>query len=130
MLQKVTAWMLALLIASPMCWCGWMHSAPAAEAAVAAKPSCCHDKKESKKAASDEANDCPCAHAPKARELTSSKILVPSASMAGDALALWEPMMLVLDRPAVTVRFLDNLHAQGPPLRTEPLFVRHCSWLI
>ena len=131
MLQKLTAWMLALLIASPMCWCGWMHSAQAA-AVVATKPSCCHEKKGAtdKKSGPVDNSDCPCAHTPKVRDLASSKAIVPTAPVTDDVLGTWNPVEFELAHSGIEIAPLYYFHAHGPPLRTVPLFVRHCALLI
>lgn len=130
MLHKLTAWMLALLIASPICWCGWMHGDQ--KVAVNEKPSCCPHKKESteQKQAPKDPSDCPCSQLPKVRELAVSKVMIPAVPVTDDTLATWNPLLLELaHRDAAPVSFEWVLN-HGPPLPGEPLFLRHCALLI
>ncbi|MBL9143443.1 MAG: hypothetical protein JNM99_07135 [Verrucomicrobiaceae bacterium] len=129
MFQKVTAFMLALLIGSPMCWCGWMHSrAPAASAAV---PACCHAKaKDSAKHESDKSKeDCPCAHAPKARDVVSSKVSLPSLKVMDFHLLTWTKVRVSL-WDGVIDEAVASRTEHGPPREAVPLYMVHCSLLI
>jgi len=129
MFHKVTAFMLALLIGSPMCWCGWMHSR--ASGAAASVPACCHAKaKDAAKHESDKPKeDCPCAHAPKARDVVSSKVPVPSLKVTDFHLATWTEVPVNLgdwSRDEATPRGTEH----GPPREVLPLYLVHCSLLI
>lgn len=129
MFHKVTAFMLALLIGSPMCWCGWMHSrAPAASAAV---PACCHAKaKDATKQQSDKSKeDCPCAHTPKARDVVSSKVPVPSLKVMDFHLLTWTDV-LVLHWDEAKDEALVSRTEHGPPREVVPLYLAQCSLLI
>lgn len=130
MFQKVTAFMLALLIGSPMCWCGWMHRAPPATST--AVPSCCHAKAKDGKTeqkTSKSKEDCPCAHAPKARELVSSKVKVPEAAAFGMHLQTWSVQTaLVPDFPQKAG--VTSTTGHGPPRTAVPLYLLQRALLI
>lgn len=129
MFHKVTAFMLALLIGSPMCWCGWMHSrAPATSASV---PACCHAKaKDAAKHQSDKSKeDCPCAHAPKARDVVSSKVPLPSLKVMDFHLLTWTEVLVTHWDGARDGAWVSRT-AHGPPRTVVPLYLAQCSLLI
>ena len=127
--HKLTAWMLALLIASPMCWCGWMHGSHAAEAG---KPSCCQDAKSkgSEKKGPEKSGDCPCSQLPKVRDVVSGKISVPAVPVSGEWLSAWNPVHPELVRQDAGHPLWNDLLAHGPPPREVKLFVQYCSLLV
>ena len=129
MFHKITAFMLALLIGSPMCWCGWMHSR--AQDAATTVPACCHSKaKDTANHESDKSNeDCPCAHAPKARDVVSSKVPVPSLKVIDFHLQTWTDVLVMhgdWSRDEASPRGTER----GPPREVVPLYLVHCSLLI
>ena len=130
MFQKVTAFMLALLIGSPMCWCGWMHRAP--PAASTPVPSCRHAKAQDGKTeqkTSKSKDDCPCAHAPKARELVSSKVKVPEAAAFDMHLQPWSVQTTLVPHPPQKT-LIGSTIGDGPPRTAEPLYLVQCALLI
>lgn len=128
MLRQLTAWMLALLIASPMCWCGWMHEA---QAQAAAKPGCCQEREEAgHSTAPQDSKDCPCSVAPKARDVAASKITVPPVPVTGEWLATWNPVQLELAHRDAGVQPDVEFLEHGPPPRALRLWVLDCALLI
>jgi hypothetical protein len=126
MIHKLTALMLALLIASPVCWCGWMH----VTASQAEVPSCCQHKHDAADTSAPLApEDCPCSKAPKARETTVAKVLVPAPVMSEGTLPPQHPATTfsTVWQPASSVFWRD---AHSPPRPAVPLRVLHCSWLV
>lgn len=131
MFHKLTAIALALLIGSPMCWCGWMHQQSAK--AAPALPACCHAKDksaQSSKTSSKPKEDCPCAQAPKAREIVSSKISVPSGKVIGFDWQVWASQEMAAILPSHYRVAGDWLFWRGPPRPSEPLYLVQCSLLI
>lgn len=130
MAHKVTAFMLALLIGSPMCWCGWMH-----QQAQVAESSCCHQKAGKTEeghqtpASAPGSQDCPCSKAPKAREATVTKIAVPALQPSD-----YTPPPWLGANVFARIEFWQPMAVQttehGPPSRAVPLYVRDCSLLI
>lgn len=129
MFHKITAFMLALLIGSPMCWCGWMHGREPSQAVPVS--SCCHVKtKDAAKHESDKSKeDCPCAHVPKARDVVSGKVPVPSLKVMDFPLQNWTEIRVShADWPRVEALSLRAEH--GPPREVVPLYLVQCSLLI
>jgi hypothetical protein len=121
--------MLALLIASPMCWCGWMHGSHAAEVS---KPSCCQDAKSkgSEKKSSEKPGDCPCSQLPKVRDVASGKISVPVVPVTGEWLSTWNPVHAAQVCDEGSRQIWNDFLAHGPPPREVKLFVQYCSLLV
>ena len=125
MIHKLTAFTLALLIASPVCWCSWMHVA----ATQAEVPSCCQQKGDHQKHAPEKPSDCPCSKAPKVRELVSHKVLIPAPMPLADAVpAPYLDNHFPTAWRSQTALVWSTQHS--PPRPAIALRVLHCSWLI
>jgi len=128
MLHKLTVFALVLLIGSPVCWCGWMHQAKH----ETNLPACCQVKgkaTEHHQTSSSEHSDCPCAHAPKVREVAPGKVSVPEAKLLGLVLAPWSSLEIPQAAEAGKAAMVGaSIH--GPPITVVPLYLIHCALLI
>lgn len=123
MFHRFTALFLALILASPACWCGLMH-VPSAAPHVKA---CCASRAKGKDSSREK--DCVCSQTVKARELTQAKVKLPEPSIASDPFV--SLVVTLLPKPvATTVLPVGNLDNHGPPLRSRALYHLDCSLLI
>jgi hypothetical protein len=122
MTRQLTALVLALLIGSPLCCCGWSHRA---EPAVKA---CCQSKKHGDSQRPKDKENCSCANTPKVRALVDAKVSVPghdaSPSFITNEVAelkvpVWTEFQLTL---------APDEH--GPPRDEVPLYLRYCALLM
>jgi hypothetical protein len=128
MLHKLTVFALVLLIGSPVCWCGWMHQSKR----ETNLPACCQVKgkaTEHHQTSSSEHSDCPCAHAPKVREMAPGKVTVPDAKLLGFVFAPWSSLEIPqAAETSMAASVWSSIH--GPPITVVPLYLRHCAWLL
>ena len=123
MFHKLIAFILALLIGSPLCCCGLT-------AKVTEVKSCCHqaEQEEGKPAAPKKSkDDCPCAKATKLRELNSGKVPLPTAQLSPALLPEPQPPLTALTPGQASAHYLAE---HCPPIRREPLYLRHCALLL
>lgn len=122
MSHRFTALVLALIVASPLCCCGWMHAAEKAHV-----ESCCEAKEAGKPVPKDK--DCVCAQTPKFRDVSHARVAAPA------------PDLFVLDLPLLAITELEIpfigehsaalvLRNHGPPPLARPLYHRDCALLI
>lgn len=122
MLSRLTALVLTLCIGLPMCWC--CLTAPQQEEVA----SCCAKKQHSASEHSQEPN-CPCAKHENARDVAATFVNAPAPALK----LLAEPVWHALSPLSLTSGAMANhapRHDHGPPLRTMPLYSRHCALLI
>ncbi len=122
MIHKLTAFVLALLIGSPLCCCGWTHRAE-----VEVK-SCCQSKKHSEAPKPKDKENCPCANTPKVRDLASAKTSLPAPEISPAALTHDFVELPALSWTAIKFKLASSEH--GPPRARLPLYLRHCALLI
>ena len=122
MLSRLTALILTLCIGLPMCWC--CITAPQQEEIA----SCCAKKQHSGSERSQEPN-CPCAKHETARDVASTFVTTPAPALKLLAEPIWSTLSpLSFTAGAFTTH--APRHDHGPPLRTAPLYARHCALLI
>lgn len=122
MLTRLTALILTLCIGLPMCWC--CTTSPQQEEVA----TCCAKKQHSSSEHSQEPN-CPCAKHENARDVAATFVKAPALALK----LLAEPVWLALSPLRLTTVALTIYaprHDHGPPLRTTPLYSRHCALLI
>lgn len=123
MVHKITAFILALLIGSPLCCCSWMHQA---EPAV---KSCCATKKHGTTVPkTKDKEQCPCASTPKVRDLAVSKVSVPDASLTATL-----PPAAIAKLPELSLQGVVVSHdcaEHGPPGLRPPLYLLHHALLM
>ena len=124
MFHRLTALVLALIVASPACWCSWSHAGEKAHVR-----SCCEAKAQHKRGTENKDKNCPCSQALKSREVVQAKVKVP------------EPVLAELQMPALSVAEITVVPAMktfadhdplihGPPREVRPLYHLDCSLLI
>ncbi|MBB5035516.1 hypothetical protein [Prosthecobacter vanneervenii] len=129
MLTRLTALLLSLCIALPMCWCCVAVSAsPQAEVA-----SCCARKQH---AASDHHSGqpkdqgCPCARHEASRDFASTIVKAPAPALKLLAAPVWHLFSTTSFQFQISSLSAPR-HDHGPPLYTSPpLYARHCALLI
>ncbi len=126
MLSRLTALILTLCIGLPMCWCCIV--APQREELT----NCCAMKQH---AASEQApahskdQSCPCAKHEDMRDVAATFVKAPAPALKLLAEPVWSTSSpLVLSPSAFEIP--ASRHDHGPPLRTAPLYARHCALLI
>lgn len=129
MLTRLTALLLSICIALPMCWCCMtVGTAPAAEA-----PSCCALKQHSKtghQPGHSQGHNCPCARHESSRDVAATFVKAPAPALKLLAEPLWFLSSASI-LPAQTYSVSASRHDHGPPLHASPpLYARHCALLI
>jgi hypothetical protein len=122
MLSRLTALILTLCVGLPMCWC--CITAPQQEEVA----TCCAQKQHSASEHSQEPN-CPCAKHETARDVAATFVNTPAPALKLVAEPVWHalsPLSLIAGASANRA----PRHDHGPPLRTAPLYSRHCALLI
>ena len=123
MRHRLTALVLAFIMASPACWCGWTHAA--AEAHVR---TCCQAKAKKQNLPAKE-KDCPCSQAIKARDLAQGKVSVPAPSLVDLHLTMVPAIAPVLSEIMHSFAVTEP-HEHGPPREIRPLYHLDCALLI
>jgi hypothetical protein len=122
---RLTVLVLAFIMASPPCWCGWSHATQVSHA-----KSCCEESAAEKKAdAPAKSKDCPCQQAIKTRELVKAEVKVPPPVLAD----LHFEVLTIRELPQHPETFFilrEEPHNHGPPGKARPLYQMACSFLI
>lgn len=124
MFHRLTALVLAVIMASPACWCGWTHAA-----ATQHVRTCCAAKAKAKGDAPAKSKDCPCAQALKVRDVVQAKVKVP-VPMPLDSFLMRPAMVELQAAEPITVFAAYVPPANGPPRMPRPLYYMDCSLLI
>jgi hypothetical protein len=122
MLSRLTALILTLCIGLPMCWC---CITPPQQEKVA---NCCAKKQHSASEHSQEPN-CPCAKHETARDLAATFVNAPAPALKLLAAPIGSTLSPLSHTPEALANHAPR-HDHGPPLRTAPLYTRHCALLI
>ena len=126
MLSRLTALILTLCIGLPMCWCCIAAPQPEEVASCCAKKQ--HSASEHAPSHSQEPN-CPCAKHETARDVAATFVNAPAPALKLLAEPVWHalsPLSLFSEALATHA----PRHDHGPPLRTAPLYSRHCALMI
>ena len=123
---RLTVLVLAFILASPPCWCGWTHAAQVTHA-----KSCCEEAAAEKKAdAPAKSKECPCLQSLKTRELVKAEVKAPVPVLAD----LHFEVLTALELPRQPFETFFNLreepHNHGPPGTARPLYQLACSLVI
>lgn len=129
MTHRLTAFVLALLIGCPTCWCCVPHEA--ASVKTAARHSCCHPDNEdaAPSGKSSQKKHCPCATSLIKRDLTDGKFLLPKIGVDGVAVFLPASFSEAFT-VSMTVRNIATPVDEDPPWHRRPLYERHCALLL
>lgn len=129
MITRLTALLLSLCIALPMCWCCVAVGAPAQAGAA----SCCARKQHT---ASDHQSgqskdqSCPCARHEASREVATTTAKAPAPALKLLAAPVWH-LASTANFKFQAASLSAPRHDHGPPLHASPpLYARHCALLI
>lgn len=122
MIARLTATILSLCIALPMCWC--CVSAPAKEASCCAKTA--HPSSHSQ---APKDKNCPCAKHETARDVASHAVAIPAPEVKLVIAPVWQTAVLESTFLEAHERTVAR-HDHGPPRSTVPFYTRHCALLL
>lgn len=126
MLTRLTALILTFCIGLPMCWCCIVAPQQEEVAGCCAKRQ--HVTTEQSPAHSKD-QSCPCAKHEDMRDVASTFVKAP----VPDLKLLAEPVWVTSPLESLASHVFEihaPRHDHGPPLRTAPLYARHCAFLI
>lgn len=125
MLTRLTALILTLCIGLPMCWC--CIEAPHREETA----TCCAMKKHaaSEHTPAHKDTNCPCVRHEASRDVADTLVKAPAPALKLLAEPVWVISSLESLAP-IALEIHAPRHDHGPPLRTAPLYARHCALLI
>lgn len=127
MIRHLTAFILSLCIALPMCWCCVGMAGKAGESA-----SCCSAKAVSHSGRHDQApkdKNCPCARHETARDVVGTLVKTPAPDLKLVFVPAWQRVGFEITFPP-TVEETGTRHDHGPPQSTVPAYMRHCALLL